>query len=199
MKKLVEIYLYGNFHIALIAAICFYLYNQRTQQAIIIFLGTFSYYNLCGILSVKNYSNTLHNERLFWISKFLTELIFMIFASSTLAIFLWIKLYESNQYIIDTIPLILSLLLSVSYLFLRSIPLLKNLIIGIVWILVMHIWVNWDFSLLDLFLFIYLVFISLWYDSTRNQVKRAFIDILIILPFLIYILLERWYLQNMPK
>ena len=193
MKRLAEIYVYGNFHIASIAAICFYLYNGRLNQAIIIFLASFSYYNLCGIISVKNYSNTLLDKRLFWISKHLTEIIFMMVGSAVLAIFYWMKLYETRQYRIDYIPLIISLVLCILYLFLRHIPILKNLLIGIVWILIMHIWDNWDFSFLDLFLLIYLTCISLWYDQTSSQFKSAFIDILIILPFLIYSIAERCY------
>lgn len=196
MKKLAEIYIYGNFHIALIAALCFYLYNRRFNQAAIIFLATLSYYNFCSIINVKNYSITENNKRLYWISKFLTEIIFLGVASSVLAIFLWIKLYESNHYRIDKIAFVLSLAFCLLYLFVRQVPILKNLLIGVVWIMVMHIWVNWNYSFLDLFLILYLTSISIWYDRTSSQFKKALIDILIIVPFLIYSIAENCYFLN---
>jgi ABC-type multidrug transport system fused ATPase/permease subunit len=100
---------------------------------------------------------------------------------------------DTNQYIVDYIPLSVSICLCLGYLFARKISILKNGIIGLVWILVLHIWVNWDFSYLDLFLFCYLTFISIWYDKTRSQLKKAVIDSLIILPFIMYYIAEQYY------
>jgi hypothetical protein len=190
LKRFFEIYVYGNFHIALIAAVCFYLYNERLNQSIIVFLATFFYYNFCGIVSIKNYSMILDNERLMWISKHLTEIIFMCIAAFVLAIFLWIKLFEINSYRLDYLSLIISSALCFIYFFIRRISILKNIIIAIVWILVLHIWSNRDYSFIDLFLLFYLTILSIWYDRATSQTKRALIDILIIAPFLICCIVE---------
>ncbi len=184
LNKIAKIYVYGNIHIALIAALCFYLYNQQGSQAILIFLATWSYYNFCNIIHVTDYQKAMHDERLKWISENLTEVIFATIGSIALGSFLWIKNIENSDTHLDYIVLISLSLFGLDYFFIRHIPYLKNLVISIVWILVMHLWSRWDNCYIDFILFIYLMFISIYYDSATSQLKKALIDCLIILPFL---------------
>ena len=186
LKKIAKIYVYGNIHIALIAALCFYLYNQQGSQAILIFLASWSYYNFCNIIHVTDYQKAMHDERLKWISENLTEVIFATIGSIAIGSFLWIKNIENSDTHLDYITLTCLGLFGLDYFFLRHIPYLKNLVIALVWILVMHLWSRWDPSPLDIFLFIYLLLISIFYDRTSSQLKKALIDCLIILPFLAY-------------
>ncbi len=193
-RNIFSIYVYGNIHISLIAAFCFYLYNQRLDQAFIIFFATFFYYNLCNIIYIKDYSKTIHNQRLTWVSKHLTEIIFASIGASIMGVFISIKLYESQQFTFNFPALLASLFFSIIYFFIRHTPILKNVIIGIVWLLVMRIWTHWDLSYFDLFLFLYLACISILYDKTKNQLKKVLIDCLIILPFLFYAVSLRYFL-----
>ena len=179
-----KIYVYGNMHIALIAGLCFYLYNQQDSQAILIFLASWSYYNFCNIIHVTDYQKAMHDERLKWISENLTEVIFATIGSIALGSFLWIKNIENSYTHLDYIVLISLSLFGLDYFFIRHIPYLKNLVISIVWILVMHLWSRWNNCYIDFILFIYLMFISIYYDSATSQLKKALIDCLIILPFL---------------
>ncbi len=186
LKKIAKIYVYGNIHIALIAALCFYFYNQQGSQAILIFLASWSYYNFCNIIYVTDYQKAMHDERLTWVSKNLTEVIFSTIGSIALGIFLWLKNIENSDTHLDYITLTCLGLFGLDYFFIRHIPYLKNLVIALVWILVMHLWSRWEPSPLDIFLFIYLLLISIFYDRTSSQLKKALIDCLIILPFLVY-------------
>lgn len=169
---------------------CFYLYNHRLEQAFVIMFSTFFYYNLCNIIYVKDYSLTLNNSRLSWVSTHLTEIIFASIGAFVIGSFLGIKLLESNQYKIEYLTFIACSFLSTGYFFIRNTPFLKNIVIGLVWVLVLHIWTIWDTSYFNLFIIVYLTLISIWYDKTKDQVKKAIIDSLIPIPFLIKYLAE---------
>jgi hypothetical protein len=192
LKKMARIYVYGNVHIALIAGLSFYFYNHEFNHASLIFLATWSYYNFCNIIHVTDYQKALQNERLTWVSKNLTEVIFITIGSIALMSFLWLKNMEHSVAHLDYIALASIILFGLDYFFIRHIPYLKNLVIALVWVLVMHLWSHWDTRPLDVFLLIYLLFISIYYDRTSSQLKKALIDCLIILPFYIYFLAEKF-------
>jgi hypothetical protein len=192
LKKMARIYVYGNVHIALIAGLSFYFYNHEFNHASLIFLATWSYYNFCNIIHVTDYQKALQNERLTWVSKNLTEVIFITIGSIALMSFLWLKNMEHSVARLDYIALASISLFGLDYFFIRHIPYLKNLVIALVWVLVMHLWSHWDTRPLDVFLLIYLLFISIYYDRTSSQLKKALIDCLIILPFWIYFLAEKF-------
>ncbi|MFN6349150.1 MAG: hypothetical protein ACK4VL_04405 [Chitinophagales bacterium] len=198
-KKIVRVYVFGNIHISIIAGACFYFYNNRIDQAIIVLLTTFFYYNFCSIIYMKDYDITIKNDRLAWVSNNLTEVIVAMMGVLVVGVFLWIKCLESKTGLIDLIPFVSSIALCFGYFFIRHISILKNIVIASVWILVMHIWKNWEASLMDIFLLVYLTFVSISYDRTRHHLKKLIIDTLIVIPFLGYFLAVKYHLINIES
>jgi len=199
LLNLLKTYLYGNIHIAFIASVCFFLYNWRLKQALIVGLCTFFYYNLCSISYIKNYEVTTNNERLAWVSRHLTELIFAMIGS---AVFILFFITRSNYYIkstVDAIAVCGCFSLCLTYFYLRHFKYVKNFTIACTWILTMHLWQNRDASWVDVFLILFITCVSIRYDKTESILKKALIDSLIILPFLANFFAEKYWIENSLK
>lgn len=167
------------------AGCSYYLLNSQFQISVLLFLFTLIYYNFCGILSVKNYQYAMQNSRLSWISRHLTEILFVNMGLGIVAMLIFYKLYNLGNIDRFDTYLFICILLSSIYIFTRHIPILKNIIIACVWTLAMHIGSSKEFTYLDIFIWTYLLALSIWYDRTVSQIKKALIDCLIVVPFLI--------------
>ena len=161
LQRIYRIYFYSSIHIALMAAIYFFLENEKNsiKDPFAIFLAIWIAYNLLRIARIKNYDNIKQEGHLKWVSINLTELLIAI---TFLAFVLWLiipKMYWEN-YLIFGILLLL-------YISLRKFPLIKNILIAFSWSALPYIFtpVLWYFSSENLFLFVHFLFLSILYDN----------------------------------
>lgn len=171
LQRIYRIYFYSSIHIALMAAVYFFLENDKKsiKETFAIFLTTWIAYNLLRLVRVKNYENIKKEPHLSWISTNLTELLIAI---AFLTFVLWLiipKAYWEN-YVIFGILLLL-------YIFLRKYPLIKNILIAFSWSALPYIFtpVLWYFSTENMFMFVHFIFLSILYDNKDkiNPLKTA--------------------------
>lgn len=157
-RNLIRTYLYSSLHIAIIASVMFYLFHPKIMDRVLTSLAfgilVLLYYNSSRILRIKNFEDIHSNPHLTWVSKNLTELIFLIGLSSVVFVLILFRIDYSN---INTPYFLLGL--GMLYPFVRQKQFLKNIIIAQVWCLGLRL-----FQFDSQFLFAYLLFISLWYD-----------------------------------
>ncbi len=188
--RLLRSYFYGNIHISIIAGSCYYLYNRHWKHSIIVMLCTFFYYNFCSIIYVKDYDLAKKVKRLAWVSLNLTELLITI-GSALIIIGLLMSKYEPFFHErLDYKVVASCLILCIIYFKLRHTKFIKNILIAVVWILVMHLWEKWDMSYFDGFLFCFLFLISFMYDKSTNEYRKIALDTSILMPFMLYYLIK---------
>lgn len=199
MKRFFEIYIYGNFHIALIGVILYYFsgfgWGIPIQKSIIFGIFIFIYYNFCNIISISNYENVKLNSELKWVSDHLTELLFLIIGFSILLVLLYFRNIDFFYYS----DLIYLLIYAVIYFIIRNIPFLKNIYIGFVWVEVLHLWSPVVWNQYDFILAIYLSIVSYYYDKCQKLRCKFLLDFSILFPhlFLFYIIQEVLKILNL--
>lgn len=192
MKRIFEIYVYGNFHIAIIGAILFYLSHNGwgipIQKSIIVGILIFIYYNVCNIVSVIDYEKVRANIELKWISDHLTELIFLIIGFFIVLGLIYLKNIEFFYFS----ELIYLLIYGLGYFKIKKIPFVRNFYIGFVWVWVLHLWSPDCWNQYDYILIIYLSALSYIYDKCQQLSCKFLLDISILFPnlFLFYFIQE---------
>jgi hypothetical protein len=157
-KRVFVSYLFASIHLSFVGFLFGYLNGFSFKASFHISVSIFIVYNLMRILKIQDFEKIQSNPHLLWISKNLTELVFALF----FAIVYWfIGISEiKNLFLWAFLAL-----LCIVYVRARSIFLIKNVIIGLVWALIPWVYSNQISVLWAGFFFIYITWLSIIYDE----------------------------------
>lgn len=177
-----NISVYGNVHISIIGAFMFYKLHasldNAVQYSVIFSAMIFIYYSLSQIISVRNFEDINGSNELTWVNKNLTEIIFASGFVSTIFLYL-VHRYIGILAFFSEVYLVLAL--GILYFFVKKYLGLKNLMIGLTWILALSMFqsqeqgVNWYYGL-------YISGISFIYDKVKDIRGKWLIDTALLLP-----------------
>jgi hypothetical protein len=157
-KRVFVSYLFASIHLSFVGFLFGYLNGFSFKASFHISVSIFIVYNLMRILKIQDFEKIQSNPHLLWISKNLTELVFALF----FAIVYWfIGISEIKNLFLWAFLALLSLV----YIRARSIFLIKNVIIGLVWALIPCVYSNAFSIIWTLFLFFYITWLSIIYDE----------------------------------
>jgi hypothetical protein len=151
-------YLFASIHLSIIGFLYGYLHPLSFKASFHISVSVFIAYNFMRILKIQDFEKIQANRHLLWISKNLTEIVFAL----VFAILYWvIGISEiENKFLWGFLAL-----LSIVYVRARSIFVIKNVIIGLVWALIPWVYSNQISVLWTGFFFIYITWLSIIYDE----------------------------------
>ncbi len=157
-KRVFVSYLFASIHLSFVGFLFGYLNALSLKASFHISVSIFIVYNLMRILKIQDFEKIQTNPHLLWVSKNLTELVFALF----FAIVYWfIGISEIKNLFLWAFLALLSLI----YIRARSIFLIKNIIIGLVWALIPWVYSNAFSIIWTLFLFFYITWLSIIYDE----------------------------------
>ena len=162
-KRIFVSYLFASIHLSVIGFLFGALLNLSLKASFHISVSIFIVYNLMRILKIQDFEKIQTNPHLLWISKNLTELVFALFFA---LVYWFIGISEiKNLYLWAFLAL-----LSLVYIRARSIFLIKNIIIGLVWALIPCVY-SYQVSIIwTLFLFFYITWLSIIYDEKDTAI-----------------------------
>ena len=157
-KRVFVSYLFASIHLSFVGFLFGYLNGFSFKASFHISVSIFIVYNLMRILKIQDFEKIQANRHLLWISKNLTEIVFAL----VFAILYWvIGISEiENKFLWAFLAL-----LCIVYVRARSIFLIKNVIIGLVWALIPWVYSNQISVLWAGFFFIYITWLSIIYDE----------------------------------
>jgi hypothetical protein len=157
-KRVFVSYLFASIHLSFVGFLFGYLNALSLKASFHISVSIFIVYNLMRILKIQDFEKIQANRHLLWISKNLTEIVFAL----VFAILYWvIGISEiENKFLWAFLAL-----LCIVYVRARSIFLIKNVIIGLVWALIPWVYSNQISVLWAGFFFIYITWLSIIYDE----------------------------------
>lgn len=184
LQRFARIYIYGNIHISIIGAIAFYQINMthssRIEESVMVAMMIFIYYNLSQIISIKKYENIKGNSELEWTNRNMTEIIFAMLFSLFSFLVLYYPLCDRS----NLLSLIEIVFIGTIYFFLKKIPILKNLLIGVAWAMMLRIFDHYHLPS-DFYLALYFSVISFFYDKVLKIEYKFSLDLLILIPFVL--------------
>lgn len=183
LQRFFRTYIYGSVHIALIGGFAYYLIHFSEifiiEKSTLIGCMIFFYYSLSQLICIRDYEKIKGNEELEWVNRNMTEIVF---AMGFSLVFICMIYFQLKTWI-GIKDIIILCAIGFSYFFIKHIPIIRNLVIGLAWYWVLCI--NTEAKPEHIILYtLYFSFISYIYDRVFKIQFKFLVDLLILLPFI---------------